>query len=173
MRISLRTFCLVLLIGASLWLLAVVAPPVYCWFAPPKDFQAVVQALANRGTPPVSAASAVQQTVASAGPLRRAVQIGYYYRAQATVRVNEQHLEKESQASYIAWFENLQRPILLILQKQQIDNGAEDYQIAQGDPAGLVRGFVLPFMGLIGAVIALRWSKPKRSTRAKATSTAR
>ena len=165
MRISLRAFCILLLIIASLWLLAVLAPPVYCWFAPPKDFQAVVQALENRGAAPVSAASAVQQTVAVAGPLRRALQIGYYARAQATVRVNERHLEKESQASYIAWFQNLPHPILLILQKQQIDDGAEDYQIAQGDPKGLLRGFALPFLAFIGAIMALRWSKPKSRAR--------
>ena len=137
MRISLKTFAIVLLIVSSMWLLARLGPPVYCWFVPPKDFQAVVEALENHGSAPATAASAVQQTIASAGPLQRALQIGYYYRAEVAIRVNEKHLQKESQASYIAWFPRLQRPILLILQKQQIDNGAEDYQIAQGDPAGL------------------------------------
>lgn len=170
MRISLRTFCILLVIGASLWVLAVVGPPVYCWFVPPRDFRAVIQALESRGTPPPSAAAAVQQTIDAAGPLRRAVQIGYYVRAEAVVQVNQRHLEKELQASYIAWFQNLPRPILLILQKQQIDNGAEDYQIAQGDPKGLVRGFALPFAALIGAFVALRMSKPRRKTRVKTSS---
>ena len=100
----------------------------------------------------------------------RALQIGYYYRAEVAIRVNEKHLQKESQASYIAWFPRLQRPILLILQKQQIDNGAEDYQIAQGDPAGLLRGFLLPVLAFIGAIIALRLSRSKRKRRGKATS---
>jgi hypothetical protein len=113
----------------------------------------------------------VQQTIASAGPLARAVQIGYYYRAQVAIRVNEKHLEKESQASYIAWFPRFQWPILLILQKQQIDDGAEDYQIAQGDPIGLLRGFVVPLLAFIGAIVALRLSRVKRRG-AKATSPA-
>jgi hypothetical protein len=169
MKISLRTFAIVLLIISSVWLLARLAPPVYCWFAPPKDFQAVVEALENRGSAPVTAASAVQQTIASAGPLERALQIGYYYRAQVAIRVNEKHLEKESQASYIAWFPKLQRPILLILQKQQIDDGGEDYQIAQGDPTGLLRGFVVPLLAFIGAIVALRLSGAKRKARLKAT----
>jgi hypothetical protein len=172
MKISLRTFAVLLLIVSSIWLLARLAPPVYCWFVPPRDFQAVVEALENRGSAPATAASAVQQTVASAGPLVRALQIGYYYRAQVAIHVNEKHLEKESQASYIAWFPKLQRPILLILQKQQIDNGAEDYQIAQGDPMGLLRGFLLPLLAFIGAIIALRLSKSKRKGKAKATSPA-
>lgn len=170
MRISLKTFAIVLLIVSSVWLLARLGPPVYCWFVPPKDFQAVVEALENRGSAPATAASAVQQTIASAGPLQRALQIGYYYRAEVAIRVNEKHLQKESQASYIAWFPRLQRPILLILQKQQIDNGAEDYQIAQGDPAGLLRGFLLPMLAFIGAIIALRLSRSKRKRRGKATS---
>ena len=172
MKISARTFAVVLLIVSSVWLLARLAPPVYCWFKPPKDFQAVVDALESRGSAPATAVSAVQQTIASAGPLVRAWQIGYYYRAQVAIRVNEKHLEKESQASYIAWFPKLERPILLILQKQQIDDGAEDYQIAQGDPAGLLRGFLLPFLAFIGAIIALRLSGTKRKSRAKATSQA-
>lgn len=173
MKISLRTFRILLLVASSLWLLAVLAPPVYCWFAPPKDFQAVVRALENRGSAPAAAASAVQQTIGSAGPLRRALQIGYYYRAQVTIRVNEKHMEKESQASYIASFQGLQRPILLILQKQQIDNGAEDYQIAQGDPTGLVRGFALPWVAFVGAIFAVRWSRTKRKVHVKATSRVR
>jgi hypothetical protein len=172
MKISARAFAIVLLIVSSFWLLARLAPPVYCWFAPPKDFQAVVHALENRGSAPAPAAPAVQQTIASVGPLVRAWQIGYYYRAQVAIRVNEKHLEKESQASYIAWFPKLQRPILLILQKQQIDNGVEDYQIAQGDPTGLLRGFLLPFLAFIGAIIALRLSGAKRKAHTKATSQA-
>jgi len=170
MKISLRTFSIVLLIVSSVWLLARLAPPVYCWFAPPKDFQAVVEALENRGSAPATAANAVQQTIASAGPLVRAFQIGYYYRAQVAIRVNEKHLEKESQASYIAWFPKFQWPILLILQKQQIDNGDEDYQIAQGDPTGLLRGFVVPVLAFIGAIVALRLSRAGRRGRGKATS---
>lgn len=162
MRLSLRTFCILLLIASSVWLLAVVAPPIYCWFVPPKDFQAVVRALENREAAPASAASAVQQTLASAGPLQRALQIGYYYRAQVAIRFNEKHLERESQASYIASFQKLRKPILLILQKQQIDNGAEEYEIAQGDPMGLVRGFAVPFVAFLGAIVAFRWSKAKR-----------
>ena len=169
MKISLRTFAIVLLVISSVWLLARLAPPVYCWFVPPKDFQAVVEALENRGSAPATAASAVQQTVASAGPLERAFQIGYYYRAQAVIRINEKHLEKESQASYIAWFPKLQRPILLLLQKQQIDDGAEDYQIAQGDPTGLLRGFVVPFLVFVAAIVALRLSRERRRGRAKTT----
>ena len=173
MRLSLRTFCILLLIASSIWLLAVLVPPVYCWFAPPKDFQSVVRALEKREAAPASAASAVQQTLASAGPLQRALQIGYYYRAEVVIRLNERHTERESQASYIAWFQRLERPILLILQKQQIDNGTEEYEIAQGDPRGLVRGFAVPFVAFIGAIIAFRWSKTKRRAQDKATPRAR
>ena len=162
MKISLRVFCVALLVLSSFWLLAVIGPPVYCWFVPPKDFQSVIMALEGQEGVPASAASAVHQTVASAGSLRRAVQIGYYARAQAVIRVNERHVEKESQASYIAWFENLQRPILLILQKQQIDNGPEEFEIALGYPVSMVRGFALPFFAFVGAIFAFRWSKSKR-----------
>jgi hypothetical protein len=174
MRISLRTFSILLLVASSLWLLAVLAPPVYCWFKPPQDFQAVVWALQNRGwKPPASAASAVQQTIASAGPLQRALQIGYYVRAQVTLQANQQHVRNEAQASYVATFQNLGMPILLIVQKQQIDNGMEDYQIAQGDPTGLVRGFLLPCAVFAGAVLTLRWSKARGRGRIRTTSGAR
>ena len=173
MKISLRAFCILLLVASSLWLLAVLAPPVYCWFSPPKDFQAVVWALQNRGwKPPAPAASAVEQTIATAGPLQRALQIGYYVRAQVTLQANQQHLRNEAQASYIAMFQNFKMPILLIVQKQQIDNGVEDYQIAQGDPTGLIRGFLFPCAVFAAAIFTLRLSKSKRA-RAKATSQAR
>jgi hypothetical protein len=173
MRISLRTFSILLLVASSLWLLALLAPPVYCWFKPPQDFQAVVSALQNRGAAPAPAVSAVQQTIASAGLLRGAVQIGYYVRAQVTLQAKQRHLTNEAQASYIAMFQNLKMPILLIVQKQQIDNGVADYQIAQGDPTGLVRGLVLPCAIFAGAVLALRWSKARGRGRIRSTSRAR
>lgn len=173
MRISLRTFCALLLIVSGLWLLALLAPPVYCWFHPPKDFQAVVYALENRGAAPAPAASAVHQTIASAGPLSSAIQIGYYYRAQVIIHGDQQHLAKEAQASYIASFPGLATPILLIVQKQQIDNGIEDYQIAQGDPQGLVRGFAIPTVLFAGAIIAMRWTPRRGAAAAKATSRTR
>lgn len=106
----------------------------------------------------------MEQTIASAGPLQRAVQIGYYVRAQVTLQANQQHLRSEAQASYIAMFQNFKMPILLIVQKQQIDNGIEDYQIAQGDPTGLIRGFLLPCVVFAGAIFALRWRKSKRKS---------
>jgi hypothetical protein len=67
-----------LLVLSSLWVVITFLPLLYSILFPPRDIQEIVRALEERGTVSPQIATAVQETIASTGPLRRAVQVGYY-----------------------------------------------------------------------------------------------
>ena len=161
MRIRFRTFAVILLVLSSLWMLGAYVPLVYGLFSGPQDLQAIIHALETRGIAPPLAAAAVQETIVAAGPLQRAIQIGYFRGASITVKLNERHTENRVQTTYIAWFQRLQKPVLLILERKKTDNTPETYEIAEGDPIGMVRALALPCIAFVLSIIAFRMSKPK------------
>jgi hypothetical protein len=161
MRIRYRTLSIILLVFSSLWMLGAYVPLVYGLFSGPQDLQAIVHALENRGVAPPLAVAAVQETIVAAGPLQRAIQIGYFRGASITVKLNERHTENRVQTTYIAWFQRLQKPVLLILERKKTDNAAETYEIAEGEPMSMVRALALPCIALVLSIIAFRMSKPK------------
>ena len=161
MRIRYRTFSIILVVFSSLWLLGVYGPLVYGLLSGPQDLQAIIHALENKGVAPPLAAAAVQETIVAAGPLQRAMQVGYFRGASITMKVHEQHTENRVQATYVAWFQRLQKPVLLILERKKIDDAAETYEIAEGQPMSMVRALALPWVAWTLSIVAFRISKPK------------
>jgi hypothetical protein len=72
-KLSLRAFWILLLVLSSLWLSALLLTVPCGIFWPAGDFQEIVHALQLSGEPPPRAAAAVQQTMAAAGILQRAL----------------------------------------------------------------------------------------------------
>ena len=140
-----RKSWILLLVLASLWLGVSLGVVAYGIVSPASDLKEIVRALEMRGTPPPQAASIVQQTVAEAGPLRRAIQVGYYSGITKTFQLNASHLERKTQASYLAWFDKIQKPILLLLERHDKDGVLQYYYIAQGEPMSMVSAY-LPSM---------------------------
>ena len=82
------TYAIILVALSSLWMCAMFLPLLYSVVFPNNDLRGIVYALEERGAAPAKAADIVKETLATAGPLRRAVQVGYYSGVTATVRIS-------------------------------------------------------------------------------------
>ena len=145
-RLSVKAFLIGLLALSSLWVAVTFVPILYSIVAPPRDLQQVICALEMRCSAPPEAAAAVQAALASAGPLRRAVQVGYYSGVTGTVQVNASHISKRTQISYAAWFQNVPKPMLLLVSRSESDGVFEGYRVGEGEPMSLIVGYAKPLL---------------------------
>src|ERR1700687_5434826 len=133
-------YAIILLALSGLWMCATFLPLFYSLVFPNEDLQGIVDALEERGTPPSESVAVVQETIAAAGPLRRAIKVGYYSGVTATVRVSGSNTsEKIKQASYIAWFQKAPKPMLVAITSSESGGNRRTYGISEVDPVSLVR----------------------------------
>jgi len=158
-RLSRRTSWTILLVLSSLWVAATFVPMLYSVLFPAPDFQVIVHALELRGTPPPFAADTVRQVVAASGPLQRTLQVGYYTQVSATYQSNGSHKTRRTQVSYLAWFQNLPKPILLLVERRENNGVLEGYKIGEGEPMSLVRAIGLPLLALAFSFYMMRRKK--------------
>jgi hypothetical protein len=137
---------IILLVLSSLWMCATFLPLLYFVLLPDHDLRGIVLALEERGTAPVEAAAVVQETVAAAGSLTRAVPVAYYSGVTATVRVSGSQTSKIKQASYIVWFQKHPKPLLLLITRYEGDGDQTGYSINEGEPMFMMRGYALPVL---------------------------
>ena len=154
----LRTFWFVLLVLSGLWVADVFAPIIYSVLSPAPDLQDIIHALEGRGTPPSQVSSAVQETLASAGTLKRAIQVSYYSGVTATYQLNASHTTRRTQVAYLAWFQKLSKPTILIVNRVRTDGGPENYGIGEGEVGGIARGLGLPLLALAFSIFVV-WKK--------------
>jgi hypothetical protein len=157
-KLRLRTFWSVLLVLSSLWVADVFGPAIYSFLTPKPDFQDIIHTLEGRGTPPPQALAAVQGTMASAGLLQRAIQIGYYAKITGTFQLNASHTTRKTQLAYVAWFQRLPNPTILIINRYQTDEGLQEYEIGEGEVGSMARGLGLPLLALGFSIFAV-WKR--------------
>jgi hypothetical protein len=145
-RLSLRVFIIGLLMLSSLWVAATFLPIVYSMLFPPQDIQEIVRALKTQGNAPPVAATMVAQTIASVGPLQRTLQIGYYSGVSATLHVHDSHTSGTKQVAYIAWFQKLPKPMLLLITRSETDGVLQGYRLDEGAPMSFVPGYSFPLV---------------------------
>jgi hypothetical protein len=138
-------------------------PLLYSVVFPNEDLWAVVYALEGRGNAPSEAAAVVQETIAAAGPLKRAVPVAYYSGVTATVRISGSSQTSKKQASYIAWFQEHRKPLLLIITVYEGDGGRRGYEINEGEAVFMVRGYTLPVLLFGVSLFLVRKRKSSRS----------
>jgi len=126
--------------------LATFLPVVYSLFFPPRDIQQIVRALEMREKLPPQLDSLAQQMIAQVGPLKRALQIGYHVGVSETIRYHASHSSKTTQVSYIAWFQKLPKPILLLIMRNETDGVVDSYDIEQGAPMSVVGALAAPVL---------------------------
>lgn len=165
LKSSRSTLAVILLAFSSLWMCAVFVPLLYFIVLPNADLQGVVDALEERGSAPPEAAGMVQKTIAAVGPLTRAIKVGYYSGVTATVRVSGSNTsEKVKQATYIAWFQKLPKPMLIAIARYESDRDHKAYQISQVDSGSLVRGYSLPVLLFGVSLFLMRGRKSSTSS---------
>jgi hypothetical protein len=163
-RLSLRVFVIGLLVLSSLWLLLGFVPLLYSIVFPPRDLQEIVRALEARGTAPPQAAAIVQQTIDSVGTLRRTVRVGYHVQASATMNVKASHTSRTTQVAYVAWFQNLSKPLLLLIERSEGDGVFQSYSIEQGAPMSLVSAYAYPLIAFgLSLYLVRRYGRRPRS----------
>jgi hypothetical protein len=135
-----------LFVLSSLWLLIGVVTILYSIVSPPRDLQEIGRALQDHGTAPPQATAIVQQTIDSAGILRRAVRVGYHVETSATLNVKGSHSSRTTQVAYVAWFQNISKPILLLIERSETDGVFQSYRIAEGAPLSLVSAYAYPLI---------------------------
>jgi hypothetical protein len=90
-------------------------PLLYSLVLPNVNLLGVVSALEERGTPPPESATLVQQVIASAGALTKAIEVGYYSGETTTFHLSGSRASekvKVLQVTYVAWFQRRPKPLL-------------------------------------------------------------
>ncbi|HTU34886.1 MAG TPA: hypothetical protein VMF66_13880 [Candidatus Acidoferrum sp.] len=159
MRISNRALPIVLLIAAFAWTVATFSPLIYYLFVPNPDIQALVGALEGRQNPPFSLDSLVQQAKAQLGHLRRAIPVGAYYGASATLNIKKSYTTRKVQVCYVAWFEKRPKPGVFFISREETDNSHLNFVLTEGDPSSILRAYGLPMLLLALALFWL-WKRP-------------
>lgn len=129
-----------------LWLAAIFIPLFSSMLFPIPDLQAVRHGLEGQAGSPVSAVPLIERTIAAAGPLRRSVQVAYYAALTKSVGAGGSHVTKTRQATFVAWFDKLPQPLLLVLTRSEVDGTRVSYGIYEGELPGLIRGYLLPIL---------------------------
>jgi hypothetical protein len=153
------TYAIILIVLSSLWMCATFLPLLYFVLFPNDDLRGVVRALEERGAAPPEAAAVVQETTAAVGSLTKALPVAYYSGVTATVRVNGSQTSKKKQASYIAWFQRHPKPLLLLITRYEGEGGQTVYQLNEGEPMFMVRGYALPVLAFAVSLFLVRRKK--------------
>lgn len=146
MRLGLRRLSIMFAALSGLWLAATIVPVLYAICFPAADFQQIVRALRLQTAPPPLAIVSVQTTIESAGPLLRAVQVGYFSKLTITVQLNSERKSRRTQQSYLASFARIRKPVLLIIEREEQDGVVRRYEIGEGEPFSLVRSLGIPIV---------------------------
>jgi hypothetical protein len=159
-KLSLRTFWILLLVGTSLWVVAGFGPLLYSVLSPTDELRSIVRALQGRGIPPSNAVPMVQKVFEQGGLLGRAIHVGHYVGGSVKLQYGASHTMSETQDSYIAWFQNIPKPILLIVRRDRTDGVLQDYEIDSGDAASfLVHVYVPPLLSWVVSLCLVRKRK--------------
>jgi hypothetical protein len=146
MKLKLRTFWILLLVLSSLWVAAVFGPLLYSVLSPTADLWAIVHALQGRGAPPPQATVAVQEALEGGGRLGRAIQVGHYTGVAVTFQNGVSHTMRRTEDSYLASFQKIPRPILLIVRRYEVDGGLRGYEVGSAEATSLIRPYALPLL---------------------------
>jgi hypothetical protein len=158
------TYAIILLALSILFLGTTFLPFLYSILFPNDDLQRVVSALEDRGAPPLDADSVVQEAKNAAGLLTKAIPVGYYSGMSARFHLNgspSPERIKESQVTYIAWFQKRSKPMVMAITLYENEGGQKAYGISEGNPVILVRGYGVPIL-LFGVALFLARKRKSR-----------
>ena len=159
-------YAIVMLVLSSLFMCATFFPLLYSIVVPNEDLEGVVSALEERGAPSLESETVVQQAIDAAGPLRRAIKVGYYSGATKSIHLDGSHTPETinpSQATYIAWFQKRPKPILVAITRYANDEGQKAYGISEVDSVSIVRAYAVPVL-LFGVSLFLARNRKSSTT---------
>jgi len=137
----------------------VVFPLFYSMFFPNQDIQQIQRALEGRATLPEPLAPLAQHVTTAVGPLHRAIQVGAYWHTSADYNIKQTHTIKETQLSYLAWFQKRSRPTILVFTRTETDGSQLSFDIDEGSVSATVRAYLLPAIVL---AVSVYWFRKRR-----------
>jgi hypothetical protein len=143
------TYAIILLVLSVLFLGATFLPFLDSVLFPSEDLERVISALGDRGSPPLDADTVIQEAKDSAGLLRKVLPVAYYSGRTTRFQLTggqEPESTKESQGTYVAWFQNYPKPILIAITLHESNAGRKTFSISRADPVALVRGYMIPIV---------------------------
>jgi hypothetical protein len=160
-------FAIILLVLSIFFLSATFLPFLYSTLFPNEDLERVVLALKGRGSPPLDADTVIEEAKRSAGTLTRSIQIAYgagsavQYARSGPAKPEHFH---RSDATYLAWFQQRPKPMLIAISVYENDAGQKAFGISEVNPAALVQGYLLPIAIFVIALVLVRRKKSQSST---------
>jgi hypothetical protein len=160
LKLSLRSFWILLLVLTSLWVAALFGPLLYSLLSPTADLRTIVRALQGRGEAPLNSGPMVQKVLEQGGVLGRAVKVGHYAGGSVVFRNNASHTISKTEDSYIAWFQKIPKPFLLVVRRYKADGALQGYEIDSGDATSfLVHAYVPPLLAWAVSLYLVRKRK--------------
>lgn len=148
-----------------LWLGAIFVPLFYSASFPNPDVERILSGLKGQASAPAEVVPLVERTLAATGPLRRSLQVAYYAEVKKTWRAGGSHITKQRQATYLAWFEKLPHPLLLVITRYERDGAEVSYAIGEGELTSMLQAYALPlFVSGLSLYFVLRRKAPGDST---------
>ena len=59
---------------------------------------------------------------------------------------NNSHSTRKTQVAYVAWFQKLPKPILLLITQSETDGVFQGHRLVEGEPMSLVGGYAFPLV---------------------------
>jgi len=156
-----QSFAWALLVVSMAWAAAINGPVFYSLLVPSKDIQQIILALEGRETRSGDMAPLSQEVTASAGLMRRAMLVGAYWHVSGDYNIKQSRTTRTTQLSYLAWFEKLKEPTILVVTRTEVDGSRLDYHIGEGDLFSALRDHLLPVLALVLSAFWLLWTRSR------------
>ena len=156
LKLSAKAAPVLFLIRASVWTAGVYFPYFYSLGFPNREIQRLVAALQGQQLARPELSSVVQGIMNSTGHLKRAIRIAAFYSAEYKVR--QPHSLKQTQFSYLAWFEKRPRPTILVVNLKELQGDTLEFKIFETSPTAIVRVGLLP---LFAMAFSFRWYRKR------------
>jgi hypothetical protein len=157
-KLKLQTFWILLLVFSTLWVAVAFGSLLFSVFSPASDVWAIVHAMQGRQDPPPKAAAVVQTALDGGGRLGRVIHVTHYAAVGATFR-GDSHRMRMTEDSYLAWFQKIRRPILLVLRRYELDGTLQGYEIGSAEATRLVPVYGFPLVAFAVSLYLVRKRK--------------
>lgn len=127
---------ILVLMLSSFWGASLFGPLLYSVVSPTEDLRAIVLAMQGHGVPPPEAAGMVRDAIDQGGQLWRSIHVAHYSGASIILRNNESHTMTKIEDSYLAWFQRVPKPVLLIVRRYKVDGSVRSYEVGSDRAAG-------------------------------------
>lgn len=155
-KLSFQNLWLLLVVLSSLWVASVSGPLLYSVLYPTEDLWAIVHALEGRGVPPPKAAALVEDAFEQGGRLERTIHVAHYVGGSVIIHDNASHTKSMIEDNYIAWFQKVPKPVLLVVRRHNVDGTIQAYEIGSDEATSfLVRAYAPPLLAWVLSIYAV------------------